>query len=285
MVKFLSVAIFLIVLLSMAVFPQHALAQENEPELQIVAKYTKLEGKSGADFEFEVRVQYTGEETRTFDISVTGPKGWIFNVTPTYPKDRVIRDIRLEPASGLWETLLIHVGTPFRQTTEPGTYDFTFTMSDNDVQSSIALQAVITARYEMDIMPAGEQQLYNTYVQAGKDNVYSIKVENTGTDTLSNVVFSSDRPDDWVIEFNPDRLESLEAEQTQTIDVTIKSPAKAIAGDYQITLFSSAEEIDESNMAVRVTVETPTIWGWVGVGVIFAAVAGLGFFIVRFSRR
>ena len=39
------------------------------------------------------------------------------------------------------------------------------------------------------------------------------------------------------------------------------------------------------NIEVRVTVETPTVWGWVGIIIILAVIAGVIFIFMRFSRR
>jgi uncharacterized membrane protein len=36
---------------------------------------------------------------------------------------------------------------------------------------------------------------------------------------------------------------------------------------------------------IRVTVETPTVWGWVGVAIIAIVVVGLVVIFMRFSRR
>ena len=134
----------------------------------------------------------------------------------------------------------------------------------------------------MDIVT--ETERLNTTATAGKDNFFSIEVLNLGTDAIENINFSSTKPSGWTIEFSPDKIDSLSALKSQTVDVNIQPPTETIAGDYMITLRASGEQASES-IEVRVTVETPTIWGWVGVGIIVLVIAGLAYIFMRFSRR
>jgi uncharacterized membrane protein len=57
-----------------------------------------------------------------------------------------------------------------------------------------------------------------------------------------------------------------------------------VAGDYQVSLSAKTEGADES-MDIRVTVETPPIWGLLGIGLILATLAGMVWIFRRFGRR
>jgi len=249
-------------------------------ELELITDYTKIEGTSGDSFEFEIKVTYTGEEARVFDLSVTGPQYWSLSVSPAYPKEKLIQDIRIEPGN---ETLLIHASTPFWLVTEPGNYDLTLEVSSGELRESITVQAVVTARYALSVNPPSG--IYSTEGQAGKDTIYSLEIKNTGTDTLNNIKFSSDKPNGWEITFAPDGADSLAAQESITVDATITPPDKAISGDYMITLETQSQQVFGSNVKVRISVETRAVWGWVGVIIIVLVVIALGYFIMRFSRR
>jgi len=265
--------------------PATALAQDEENPIKLTAENSKLEGISGDSFEFEVNVQYNGEEAGFFDLTVTGPSDWLTYCTPSYPKDKRIKDIRLEPGLGGTETVLIQASTPFWLNIEPGSYDITLEVSSGEIKSSITLQAIITAKYGMSIWPAGEPRLYSTKATAGKDNFYTIEVENTGTDAIHDIKLSADKPNGWNIEFTPKEIESLEVGQTQTVDVNIKPADKAIAGAYEIELRCLGKEAEARSLNIRVNVETPSVWGWTGVAIILVVVIGLAFLIILFSRR
>ena len=266
--------------------PVTLLAQGESPtqgKLELTASHTKLEGTSGSSFEFEVKLTYQGDKATTFDLSVTGPKQWDVYVTPSYPKDKRIKDIRLEPG-GYGETLSVTATPPLWLKSEPGEYQITLEVSSGEIRGTITFTAVVTAKYSLSLAPADER--YNTTAKAGKNNFFSIEVRNEGSAPIDNITFSSTKPEGWSIEFSLDKVDSLKADKFQTIDVNIKPGAKTIAGDYMVTLQASGKEASaDKPLDIRVTVETPTIWGWTGVSIILIVVAGLAFVIMRFSRR
>lgn len=267
-----------------AVLAQEATPVEDEADtIELTATYTKLEATAGGSFEFEVKVTYMGKEDRIFDLGVTGPQDWLVYITPNYPKDKRIKDIRLEGEKGFGETILVQASSPFWLRPEPGDYTITATATSEELTGSIDLTAVITAKYELSLLPATER--YNTNVTAGKDNFFSAELSNEGSANIDDITFSSEKPEGWTIEFSPEEVSSLAAGKTKTIDINIKPDAKAIAGDYSVSFRAASEEATAERLEIRVTVETPTIWGWTGVGIIVIVIAGLAFIIMRFSRR
>ena len=284
LIRIMLSSVLLLASLLIVSLPTTALAQDEENPIKLTPVNTKLEGESGDSFEFEVKVDYFGDTAEFYDLTVTGPQQWGFYCTPSYPKDKKIKDIRLDPDGGR-ETVLIHVSTPFWINVEPGFYDITLEVSSKDISESVTLQAIITADYGMTIWPAGEPRLYSTKATVNKDNFYTIVVENTGTDTVNNIRLSADKPDGWNIEFSPEEIDALEAGQTQNVDINIKPGDKAIAGAYEIELRCRGKEADARSLNIRVNVETPSIWGWTGVVIILVVVVGLSFIIMRFSRR
>jgi uncharacterized membrane protein len=267
------------------------LAQEEEeapPEtITLTTTYSKLEAIAGSSFEFEVNLLYSGgTEARLFDLSVTGPQDWTTSITPSYPKDKQILDIRLEPTQP-YQTpsptkILVNVSPPYWLLPDPGEYTVTVTAASGDVTGSIDFTAVVTSTYIMNLAPA--EELYNTTATAGRDNFFTIEVINGGSAAVDDVSFSSSKPTNWTVEFSPDKIDTLAAQDSQTVEVNIKPPAKTIAGDYQISITAKGKQI-EDDMDVRVSVETPTIWGWVGVAIIVVVIAGLVYVFMRFSRR
>ena len=257
------------------------LAQEEET-IDLEPTYRKLEDTApGASFDCDVALKFSGSETREFDLSASGPEGWAVSVKPSFG-DQVIGSIRVEPFKQFPDKVKVSVIPPFFTTPEPGEYEVTLEVTSGNLRGSIELVAVITATYSLDVIPTNER--YNTSATVGKDNVYSIVIQNGGSGTIENIKFSSRKPDGWAVEFTPEKVDTLAAGAFQTIDVNIKPDPKAIAGDYQITLAVDAKQTRES-IDVRVTVETPTVWGWVGVGIILVIVAGVIAIFMRFSRR
>jgi len=259
------------------IFPQATRAQEEKFEL--TTPYTKLEGTSS--FEFEVTLNYKGAVARVFNLSATGPKDWTTYITPTYPKDKMIQDIRIDPTD-YNNKISVYTAPPLWFMPEPGEYKITVEASSGELKGTLNLTAIVTAKYDMSLTtPDGR---LNTTATTGKDNYLTLTIANTGSAPIDNINFSSGKPSGWTIEFKPNKIDSLAAGGSQTIDVSIKPPAKTIAGDYEITLTASGKQTAK-DVRIRVTVETPTVWGWVGVGIIVLVVAGLAFVFMRFSRR
>jgi uncharacterized membrane protein len=262
------------------------LAQEEEvPEaVTLDATYRKLEDSyPGIDFEYEVSLTYTGPEygvSREFDLAVKAPPDWSTYITPQYDDQRLL-SIPLKANAGS-SKIKVHATPPTYTIPEAGEYSITLEATSGEVTGSVELLAVITATYALNLTPVND--LYSTSATSGKDNFYSIVIQNTGSDTLENIKFSSIKPEGWNIDFSPEQIDELSAGSLQTIDVNIKPAAKAIAGDYQITLAADTSRVTES-FKVRVTVQTPSIWGWVGIGIILVVIAGVVFIFMRFSRR
>lgn len=280
----LLLASLLLIFPSGGVLAQETTPAEQPPDtVKLTATYTKLEGTAGSSFEFEVKITYNGQKDRIFDLAATGPKDWQIYITPSYPKDKQIKDVMIEGQKGYAETILVNASTPLYLKPDPGEYKISLTATSQELTGSIDLTAVITAKYDLTLKPSN--QLYNTKVTAGKDNFFSVDLNNDGTAPISDITFSSDKPEGWTIEFTPKDVSTLAADQTQTIDVNIKPTAKAIAGDYSVSFRAASAKATAQNLEIRVTVETPTIWGWTGVGIIVVVIAGLAFIIMRFSRR
>ena len=290
--KLWRVAFFMCLLLVgmlLASLPGMALAQEGEEKIEegvdITAKYPKLEITSGESAEFELEVKYLGDASGTpkvFDLEATAPKDWFVAISPKYPKEKKIASVELKQGFA-GEGILVTVAPSFWLNPEPDEYTVTLEVSSGDLKGTYDMTVVVKAKYTLSLRPAGE--LFNTSSTAGKDNYFSVKITNTGSDAIDNIAFSSSKPKQWAVEFPAEKIDSLEAGASQTLDVNIKPPAKAIAGDYNITLRASGKQATADELDVRVTVETPTIWGWVGIIIIILVIAGLSFIFMRFSRR
>jgi len=70
----------------------------------------------------------------------------------------------------------------------------------------------------------------------------------------------------------------------QKVTVTIKPKAKAIPGDYLVSLTALGKE-DKGTMELRVTVGKPVTWGWVGIGIVLAVVIALIGVFIKLGRR
>jgi len=252
-----------------------------EEKLELETKFPVLSGKSGENFEFEVELKYKGSKRRRFDLATTVPPDWVAIIMSEYP-EKQIEVIELEPGITYAEKLKVIFAPFLFRLPEPGEYVVTLEVGSGDIRAAIELKAKVTARY--DFTMDTETGRLNTDVDAGKDNHLSILLGNPGSAAIENINLSSSKPEGWSITFNPEKVDSLEPGLTQEVDVVINPPRKTIAGDYTVTLRGESKEVSDK-LELRVTVLTPTIWGWVGIIIVLAVIAGLGVLFRQLGRR
>lgn len=251
-------------------------------ELIFDVTYPKLSAKAGENFEFSMDLTFEGDEEATFDLVSEGPEDWYMAITPSYQESEITA-IKLTP--GKKESLKLKVFPPLRaDLQQPGEYIINITASNEELGLSATTEfsATITAVYDLGLSP--KFGVYNTKATAGKNNPFIVILDNTGSAPIEDITFSEDAPDKWIVEFDPENVEILDADESRDVEVIITPPDKTIAGDYIINL--SAKSDDASNdIDIRVTVETPSIWGWVGIGIIVLVVIGVAVIFARLGRR
>jgi uncharacterized membrane protein len=261
---------------------------ETAEEIEVRAVHPTVEAIAGNDFVFEIEFKYVAQsvlgEPRSFDIIPTAPPDWDVYMTPQFEKEKHISAIALKPGSVAFSDKTRVVATaPFWPLPEPGEYKITLDIVSGDLKDTVELKAVITAAYSLVLGPSGER--YDTKAKAGRENYFSLKVGNMGTAPIDKITFSPDNPQGWSVKFSPVEVESLEPLTTQTVEMSITPPPETISGDYVISIRASGVQKTSERINIRVTVETPTVWGWVGVVIIGIVVVGLVVIFMRFSRR
>jgi uncharacterized membrane protein len=293
-VRYISLLTILVIVLCTFCLPFIALADDTvtatdtapvpADNITLSTDYTRLDAIATGSFSFNVNLDYTGQIDRNFDLKTSIPSGWDVYIEPQYETGKKISSITIQSSySGTSKQLTLVATPPSSPIPDAGDYKILLQATSGNVTGSIELVARITAKYALYVVPVN--QLYNTVAQAGKDNIYSIQISNTGSATLDTITFSSTHPDGWEIKFSPDKLDTLNTSDVKTIDVNIKPPPKTVSGDYMISLSISGKEATANTMDIRVTVNTPTIWGFIGVLIIVVVVVGLFLVIMRFGRR
>ena len=106
-------------------------------------------------------------------------------------------------------------------------------------------------------------------------------VKNTGSAAQDNVKFLSFKPENWTVEFKPDKFDTIGPGELKQIEAVITPSEQALVGDYSVALSIQGEKVNKT-LETRVTVRASTVWGWVGIGIIILVLAGV--FSCRFSR-
>ncbi|MFB3820377.1 MAG: NEW3 domain-containing protein [Candidatus Methylomirabilales bacterium] len=246
-------------------------------EMQVTSSYPVLRGATDASFEFTLDVQNKGDVDRTFDLAAQVPEKWEVTFKPGY-ESKQISSLRIKAGSN--QSVAVQV-TPEKEA-KAGEYPILVRVSSGDAKAEVPLKVVLTGTYKLDAAtPSG---VMSTEAVQGKPTTVSLIVRNTGTAVNRNISFNSFKPDNWKVEFKPEKLEALEPGAAKQVEATITPAEQALVGDYSVNLSVDGEKASKG-LDLRVTVKAQPVWGWVGVGLIALVIGGMGGLFIWLGRR
>lgn len=253
--------------------------EETALELTFDTTFPELKARLGESFEFSMDLLYKGTDERQFDLTVDHPDGWYVSISPEYETGE-ISAVKLEPDNQ--EGLKVTATPLIKQ--DPGEYDIIVAASNEDLglEASIELKAIITSTYEIDL--TSKSGKLDTEATAGRNNNFALTLENTGSASIEDITFTTEKPEGWRVEYDPEEIDSLAANDLIDINMNINPPDETIAGDYIVTVTVEGENSTDK-IDVRVTVLTPSILGYVGIGIIVIVVIGIAVIFARLGRR
>jgi len=247
-------------------------------DIQVTTSYPVLRGQTDATFEFSLDVSNKSDNDRTFNLAAQVPEKWEVNFKPGY-ESKQISSLRIRGGSS--QTVAVSV-TPNRDATA-GEYPVLVRISAGDSKADVPLRVVLTGIYKLDAAtPSG---ILSAEAVTGQPTTVSLLVKNTGSATNRNISLSSFKPENWKVEFKPDKIEALEPSAIKQVDAAITPAAGALVGDYSVGLSADGERGSSKTVEMLVTVKAPTTWGWIGVGLIVLAIGGMGGLFVWLGRR
>lgn len=247
-------------------------------DIQITTSYPVLRGQTDATFEFSLDVNNKMDADRTFNLAAQAPEKWEINFKPGY-EQKQISSLRIRGNSN--QTVAVSV-TPPKDTTA-GEYPILVRISSGESKAEAKLMVVLTGIYKLEAAtPTG---ILSTEAVTGKPTTVSLLVKNTGSAVNRNINLSSFKPENWKVEFKPEKLEALEPNQFKQVEATITPAGTALVGDYSVGLMVDGEKSSSKTVEMRVTVKAPTAWGWIGVGLIAVVIGGMGGLFAWLGRR
>ncbi|MCX8117248.1 MAG: NEW3 domain-containing protein [Desulfobacterota bacterium] len=247
-------------------------------ELQITTSYPVLRGQPDALFEFSLEVTNKSDSDRTVNLSAIGPEKWEINFKPSWETKQISS---LVMKGGQSQTVKVEV-SPQRDS-KAGEYPILVRVSAGEQKAEARLMVVLTGTYKLDAgTPTG---ILSLETMVGKPATVSLFVKNTGSAINRNISFSSFKPENWEVKFNPEKIEALEPNQLKQVEVTITPAKEALVGDYSVGLMVDGERGSSKTVELRTTVRASTTWGWVGIGIIVFVIAGLCALFIWLGRR
>ncbi|WP_433938982.1 NEW3 domain-containing protein [Paenibacillus lautus] len=244
-------------------------------QTELTTDQANLEGHADSTFTYTVNLQNRTANKQNYALNADAQAGWDVTFTSG---GKQVSSVEIEP--GASQSITVDVKPPAEVT--EGSFSIPIRASNSSTSSELALEAVITGSYGLELTtPSG---LLSTNVNAGGSKTIELLVKNTGTAPLSDINLSADTPVDWEVSFNPKTIENLPAGKSTTVEAKLTSSDKAIAGDYVTSLKAAAAEAS-SDAQFRVAVKGSMLWGWIGVLVILAILGGIYVLIRKYGRR
>jgi uncharacterized membrane protein len=251
--------------------------EKEKGDVELTTSYPVLSGPNDAKFEFSLDVKNKIDKEALFNLTATVPKNWQANFKPPY-EDKYISSLRLKDDES--KSLNVEV-TPDRFATA-GEYRIPVTISAGEAKAEAELKVIITGTYKIEAGTASG--LLSLTTEKGKTGNLSIYVKNTGSAPASDIEFLSVKPENWKVDFTPEKIESIEPGDLKQVEAKITPAQEALVGDYSVGLTAKGEK-GSDNLELRVTVKASAAWGWVGIGIIVLVILGLFALFVTFGRR
>lgn len=245
--------------------------------VNLTTSYPVLQGPTDAKFEFSVEVENKTDKDSTFNLSAQGPTNWDINFKPSY-EDKLISSLRLK--AGARQSVAVEV-KPYLLA-EPGKYPIQVKVSAPEGTAEAELNVILTGTHKLEVGTASG--LLSLTAMTGKPANISFYVKNTGSAPQNNIKLLSFKPENWKVEFKPDKLDKLAPNELKQIEMVVTPSDQALVGDYSVAVSVEGEKVSK-NLEFRVTVKASTAWGWVGIAIIVLVVLGLVILFVRMGRR
>jgi uncharacterized membrane protein len=262
----------------------HQVQPQGDETIKLSSPFPILKAKAGDLIEFKVELAYHGSKARVFDLSIVGSResSYIDILASFMSSDSRIEAMLIKPDQEFPDVIKVRYNPALSKKIEPGKYVITLRASSGNIADSIDLTAVITTRYEL-FLDTNSGRL-NAEITAGKDNHIPLLVTNNSSIDLEDVRLSANVPENWGINFAPNVINKLGVQEKQSVDMVITPDSNTIAGDYSV-LVSAMHSDTLKEMSLRITVATPTAWGWISVLIIVVVVISLVAIFLRLGRR
>jgi len=251
---------------------------EHGPErITLETSYPTLRGSSGDKFQFTLGVRNETGQDAVFNFRATAPQGWQTSFRPAYESKQITS---LQINAGSSRSIEFEVTPPYRA--QAGEYDFKVEVEAGRARAEKDLKVVLTGTYDLKVgTPSG---LLSLVTERGKKTTATLLVQNTGSAPQREISFQSFKPENWKVEFSPEKLENVQPGEVKQVEVSITPAEQALVGDYSVSLAIDGERVNR-DLEFRVTIRAGATWGWVGLAIIVLVVAGLGVTFHYLGRR
>jgi uncharacterized membrane protein len=251
------------------------ISEQGTFKTEFTTAQANMQGNVSSTFTFNANLKNRTTDKQQYAFVSNAPRGWTVTFKANY---QPVTSVVAEPNS----TTPIGIEIKAPDKTEAGKYKIPVSASNSSSSGELELEVVITGSYGIELStPTG---LLSADLTAGETKQIDLMVVNTGSSELSDIKPDFSAPVNWSITFDPKKVDKLQTGQSTHIYATLKADKKAIPGDYVVNLEAKTPEVS-SRASFRISVETPLLWGWIGVMITFAALGSVYYLFRKYGRR
>ncbi|HML10461.1 MAG TPA: NEW3 domain-containing protein [Stellaceae bacterium] len=252
--------------------------QEVPAKLKMTTNFPDLRGTASTAFKYRVTVTNDSGRNATINMTADAPKNFQVTFTEAYGSQQ-LTSIPVE--AGKSKDLDASVSLP----RETAADNYKMTIHARTEQASADLPVSLTILGQPRLSVSGEGGRLSGDAYAGQESQLTVVLKNDGSEAARDVDLSATAPEGWKTTFDPKTVPEIAAGKSQDVKLTMTPSARAIAGDYQMTVRASATSGISEAANFRITVLTSTLWGAIGIAIIAIALLVVVFAVARFGRR
>lgn len=234
-----------------------------------------MEGAANSTFTFNSTLRNPSSEEQVYGLRAQVPQGWnaLFRAN-----GKQVSSVNV--GANQTQNITIELDPPDHL--GAGSYKIPVAASTSGMSSNLELEVVITGSYNLELTtPTGK---LSTSITAGSNEKVELIVKNIGSAPLKNVEMKASAPVDWMVSFEPSKIDVIAPGQHAQVFATIKASRKSVAGDYVTNLEAKTPE-KSATASLRLSVRTPLLWGWLGILIILGALGGVYYLFRKYGRR
>jgi uncharacterized membrane protein len=235
-----------------------------------------LRGAATSTFRYRLTLRNDSDRDLLVNLDATAPKGAQVNFSAV---GQQVTSLPIKAG----ESRDVDAEVTLAQQTPAGDYQVVVRARAGDAVAERKLTLTVTGRADLSITSAEGGRLSGR-AYAGQATPLKLVIKNRGSSPARNVEMNSSEPSGWETTFEPKQIAEIAPNGEATVTANIKPLAKAIAGDYMVTVRANAGDVSASS-DFRITVVTSRLWGLVGIVVVLAAVAVVLQAVQRYGRR
>jgi uncharacterized membrane protein len=260
-------------------FPIEFIVRDKAPaRLSFETDYPTVRGGSDAAFDFNVTLKNEGDDDLSVNLSAEAPKE--LSVT-FHSAGKDITNLPFDVKANSSES--VQISAQPLTSLAVGTYPITVHAQSDTANADLQLTAGVVGQPNLSLTSPDGRLSGTAYLN--RTNPVKLVLRNDGNAPAEGVKLSASAPAGWTVTLTPESVVEVPANDQVEVNAEVKPSSNAISGDYIVTFNAQPNDSPSKSSDFRITVQTSTLWGIVGIALIAVAVAIVGMAVIRFGRR